>query len=144
MSEKQAAGLAAVLDKPSPAWQTTDLSGGQRSIDGCRGKVVVLDFWYRGCGWCIRAMPQIKEVAAHHQGRPVEVLGMNTDDDEADARFVIDKLALNYPTLKAEGLPEKYGVRGYPTLVVIDQVGVVRRSHRLHANAGQKPDWHHR
>ena len=28
-----------------------------------RGKVVVLDFWYRGCGWCIRAMPQMKQLA---------------------------------------------------------------------------------
>ncbi len=129
MSEKQAQSVAAVLDKPSPAWQTTDMDGRERSIEAYRGKILVLDFWYRGCGWCIRAMSQIKDVAAHYQGKPVEVLGMNTDDDEADARFVIDKLALNYPTLKAEGLPEKYGVQGYPTLVVIDPAGVVRAFH---------------
>ena len=57
------------------------------------------------------------------------MFGMNTDREEADARFVIEKLALNYPNLKAEGLAEKYGVRGFPTLVVIDQVGVVRDFH---------------
>ncbi|MBI2826736.1 MAG: redoxin family protein [Planctomycetia bacterium] len=124
---------AAVLGKPSTAWETTDLDGSTRSIEGCRGKVVVLDFWYRGCGWCIRAMPQVKEVAAHYQGQPVEVFGMNTDQKDEDARFVIDKLKLNYPTLHArdekQNLPEKYGVTGFPTLVIIDQAGVVRDLH---------------
>ena len=127
------------MNKPSPEWDTTDLAGSAVSLAGCRGKVLVLDFWYRGCGWCIRAMPQMKQVATHFQGRPVAVLGMNTDRDQADAQFVVDKLALNYPTLKAEGLPEKYGVRGFPTLLVIDQAGVVRRrSYRLLSCAGQK------
>jgi thioredoxin-related protein len=74
-------------------------------------------------------MPQIKEVAEHFRDKPVAVLGMNTDRQEKDARFVVEKLKLNYPTLKAEGLPEKYKVRGFPTLVIIDQEGVVRGRH---------------
>ncbi|HEY4311929.1 MAG TPA: TlpA disulfide reductase family protein [Pirellulales bacterium] len=126
---EQAQRFAAVVGQPSPTWQTTDLAGNTRSIEDCRGKVVVLDFWYRGCGWCIRAMPQIKQLAAHCQGQPVEVFGMNTDDDQADARFVVEKLALSYPTLKADGLDEKYGVRGFPTLLIIDQAGTVREVH---------------
>jgi thioredoxin-related protein len=52
---------------------------------------------------------------------------MKPHDD--DARFVIEKMSLNYPTLKAEGLPAKYSVQGFPTLVVIDQQGVVRKRH---------------
>ena len=91
--------------------------------------LAVLDFWDRGCGWCIRAMPQIKEVVEHYQGKPVAVLGMNTDREEKAARFVVDKLKLNYATLKAEGLPTKYGVQGFPTLVIIDQKGIVRGFH---------------
>jgi len=128
-AEEEAKRLAEVLGKPSPAWETTDLGGSTRSIEACRGKVVVLDFWYRGCGWCIRAMPQVKQVAAHFQGRPVEVFGMNTDQKEDDARFVVEKMTLTYPTLKAEGLPEKYGVQGFPTLLIIDQAGMVRDVH---------------
>lgn len=31
--------------------------------------------------------------------------------------------------LRATGIPEKYGVRGYPTLVVLDRRGVVRAFH---------------
>ncbi len=126
---EEAERFVGVVGKPSPAWETTDLDGSARSIEGCRGKVVVLDFWYRGCGWCIRAMPQMKQIATHFRGKPVDVFGMNTDRDEKDARFVIEKMALDYPTLKAEGLPEKYGINGFPTLVILDQAGVVRDVH---------------
>ena len=120
---------ASVQDKPSPDWQFTDLDGRTHKLADYRGKVLLLDFWYRGCGWCIRAMPQLKEVADHYREKPVAVLGMNTDRDEKDARFVHDKLALNYPTLRAEGLPEKYKINGFPTLVLIDQEGIVRGRH---------------
>ena len=128
-TEDSARRFASVLGQQSAPWETTDFDGSARSIEACRGKVVVLDFWYRGCGWCIRAMPQVKQIATHYRGQPVEIFGMNTDREEADARFVIEKLALNYPNLKAEGLPEKYGVQGFPTLVIIDQMGVVRDFH---------------
>jgi hypothetical protein len=59
----------------------------------------------------------------------VAIFGMNTDRNEEDARFVSEKMGLKYPTLKAIGLPEKFGVRGFPTLIVIDQQGKV---HDLH------------
>ncbi|MFQ6036190.1 MAG: TlpA family protein disulfide reductase [Sedimentisphaerales bacterium] len=120
---------AAILNQPSPAWKTVDFKGQTYSIEALRGKVVLLDFWYRGCGWCIRAMPQIKKVADYFANQPVVVLGMNIDRDPANAEFVIEKMGLNYPNLKAKGIPEKYGVRGYPTLIVIDQSGIVKSFH---------------
>ena len=116
----------AVVNKPSADWETTDLDGKKQRLVDYRGKVVILDFWYRGCGWCIKAMPQIKEVADHYRDKPVAVLGMNTDREATDAQFVVDQLKLNYPTLKATGLPEKYGIQGFPTLIIIDAEGVVR------------------
>ena len=91
--------------------------------------MLVLDFWYRGCGWCMRAMPQVKEVARHYRGRPVAVFGMNNDRKEEDARFVVEKMALEYPVLRSEELPARYGVTGFPTLVVIDREGKIADVH---------------
>jgi hypothetical protein len=31
--------------------------------------------------------------------------------------------------LRADDLPEKYGVRGFPTLIIIDPAGIVRDVH---------------
>lgn len=118
-----------VLNKPAPAWATTDLDGQKHALADYRGKVVALDFWYRGCGWCMVAMPQIKALADQFRGKPVVILGMNTDRKDEDARFVMNKLNLNYLTLHGTRIPEKYGVQGFPTFIVIDQKGIVRARH---------------
>lgn len=118
-----------LINKPAADWTTTDLDGQKHSLADYRGKVVALDFWYRGCGWCMRAMPQVKTLADEFHGQPVVILGMNTDRKDEDAKFVIDKLQLNYQTLHGTGIPGKYGVQGFPTFIVIDQKGVVRARH---------------
>jgi peroxiredoxin len=134
---EEAQNRAAVLGKPAPDWQLTDLSGKSVALKDLRGKVVVLDFWYRGCGWCMRAMPQVKQLSQDFQSRPVVVFGMNTDPDAKDAQFVVDTFALPYPTLRiprdpTEGkssVTEQYHVQGFPTLILIGSDGVVRGIH---------------
>jgi len=118
-----------VLGKPAAAWELKDLDGKAHSLEGYRGKVVILDFWYRGCGFCIKAMPQVARVSEEFKNKPVVVLGMNTDRDDKDARFVVDNMKLTYPVLKAAGIPEKYMVEGFPTLIIIDKAGKVADMH---------------
>jgi thiol-disulfide isomerase/thioredoxin len=118
-----------VIGHPAAAWEIKDFEGKTHTLDQYRGKVLVLDFWYRGCGWCMRAMPQVKRIASHYHGRPVAVFGMNNDQKEDDARFVVKEMNLEYPVLRSLDLPKKYGVKGFPTLVVIDQKGNVADIH---------------
>jgi thiol-disulfide isomerase/thioredoxin len=129
----RAANLAKLMDKPSPDWKTVDLDDGPRGLEDYRGKVVLLDFWYRGCGWCIRSMPQLNQLTSDFSGQDVAVLGINSDEDKADASFVVDKMKLSYPTLKngqgEQAINRKYFVNGWPTLIVLDRRGYVRLVH---------------
>jgi thiol-disulfide isomerase/thioredoxin len=118
-----------VLGKPAAEFETADINGKKVKLADLKGQVVVLDFWYRGCGWCVKAMPQMNQLADDFAGKPVAIFGMNTDQKEEDAKFVIDKMGLKYATLKAEGLPQKFGVQGFPTLIIIDQRGNVADMH---------------
>jgi thiol-disulfide isomerase/thioredoxin len=119
-----------VLGKPAADWDTTDLEGKPHRLADYAGKVLVLDFWYRGCGWCIRAMPQLNQVAEDFAGQPVVLLGMNTDSNIEDAKFVEDAMKLKYKSLRVnDELPKKYGVSGFPTVVVIDGTGKVADIH---------------
>jgi thiol-disulfide isomerase/thioredoxin len=136
-SVESATKLAAVLNKPAADWSAKDLNNQPISLKSLRGKVVVMDFWYRGCGWCMYAMPQVKQLASDFKDAPVAILGMNTDRNLDDAKFVVKELALDYPQVQATGIPEKFGVEGFPTLIIIDQQGTVRDVH-----VGYSPDLH--
>jgi cytochrome oxidase Cu insertion factor (SCO1/SenC/PrrC family) len=89
-------------------WTTTDLDGKKVKLADFKGKIVVLDYWYRGCFWCVRSMPQLNEVV-----------------DDADARFVIKKMGLQYATLKAGSTGQDYGVQAFPTMLILDDKGTV-------------------
>jgi thiol-disulfide isomerase/thioredoxin len=118
---------AKFVNKPSPHWTAEDFSGEKQALDDYRGKVILLDFWYRGCPWCIRAMPMIKRVAEHFKNRHVAVIGVNTDKERTDAIFVLQKTSPPYPNLEGRGLVKQYDVTAYPTFIVIDRNGLVRR-----------------
>ncbi|MGH7172464.1 MAG: TlpA family protein disulfide reductase, partial [Gemmataceae bacterium] len=106
-------------------WKTTDLDGKNVTLADFKSKILVLDYWYRGCFWCVRSMPQLNELAEHYKGKPVAILGMNIDADEADARFVIRKMGLKYATLKAGSTRKDYGVAAFPTILILNDKGVV-------------------
>lgn len=135
---------AKFVGKPAFEFDAKTLADRPTKLADYKGKVVVLDFWYRGCGWCIKAMPQMNELATDFQTEPVAILGMNTDTKKADAEFVVKEMALKYPTVCIDReIPGKYGVQGFPTLIIIDQEGVVRDMHvgytpKLREQVGQK------
>lgn len=137
--------FAEISGKPAPGWGPTespkdqaaadseinDLNGRPQSLARHRGKVLVLDFWYRGCGWCMRAMPQVKMLAERYRDQPVAIFGMNNDRDEKDARFVVETMKLDYPVIRSDDLAQRYGVPrfGFPTLMIIDQQGKIADIH---------------
>ncbi len=130
--------------QPPVDWATTNLAGEPRRRIDYEGKVVFLDFWYRGCGHCILALPKVKELHAKYQDRGVVFLGVSADKDVEDAHHVVDAYGIPYENLRndmappsagdsgatdAEGQMEKvsaeYKVDSWPTFIVLDQNGRV-------------------
>lgn len=143
-----AADREALLAQPPVDWTTTNLAGEPRRRTDFSGKVVLLDFWYRGCGHCILALPKVKAIYERYKSEDVVVLGVSNDRDLADARFVMETYAVPYecvrnilpsqadtetPNGDEEGLSGKpanrisseYKVNGWPTFIVLDQSGRV-------------------
>lgn len=116
---------ARLVGQPAAAWEATDLNGQSHALHDYRGKVVILDFWSRNCGTCALTMPSMKQLEAQYRGQPVVVLGMNVGR-EADARYVVEKLGLDFVTMNVgHDVTKQYGVTGIPTFVIINQRGNV-------------------
>ena len=113
-----------ILGRKAPDLVLPDLEGKKHAFADFRGKVVVLDFWYRGCGWCIRSMPMVMDAFSRLSGKPVLFFGMNVDKKLEDALFVEKTMKPPYPSLRTDkDTAKKFGVRGYPTFVILDKEG---------------------
>jgi thiol-disulfide isomerase/thioredoxin len=143
-----AADRQKLYEKPPVDWETTNLAGEPRRRADYQGKIVILDFWYRGCGHCILALPKLKALHSKYKERGVVVLGVNNDSDLEDAHHVVNSFAIPYESVRnvmalsstseAEASDEKagsnqaerristeYSVDLWPTFVVLDQSGRV-------------------
>jgi thiol-disulfide isomerase/thioredoxin len=121
--------------RPAPAFNLALARGagagqGDRvRIADLRGKVVVLDFWASWCGPCKHSVPLLNRVSTRF-AKQVVVYGINSEAISPSwLALVADSWGFRYPILRDAELETQvaYGVQALPTVVVIDQLGFVRK-----------------
>ena len=107
-----------------------DNNGKDFSLSSLRGKYVLLDFWGSWCHWCIKGMPELKKYYEKSKGK-LEIVSIDCKDTEENWKAAIAKNQLTWIQVKNEDsndITVKYGVEGYPTLILIDPQGrIVKR-----------------
>lgn len=105
-----------------------DFKLGEKSFrEEYKGKVVLLDFWFIDCPWCLKSTPRLNELRKKFGEKGLSVVGLNIDQGEAAARaqrYAQESLA--YPTFYGAA-PEArlYGVASYPTFVLVGPDGAL-------------------
>ena len=88
-------------------------------------KLVVLNFWFANCTWCLREFP-VMEVAYQRYQQDVEILAVNPVDSASDIRAFREEKAYSFPMAPcSRELALSFGVTGYPTSVFIDREGTI-------------------
>ncbi len=121
------------MGQAAPAVQLPQLSSaGEVSLESLRGKVVYLDFWASWCGPCRISFPQLEQLRNELGPDGFEVLAINVDEVEADARRFLSEVPVSYLVVRdSEGItPGTYGILGMPTGYLIDRQGIVREIHQ--------------
>jgi thiol-disulfide isomerase/thioredoxin len=94
-------------------------------------KIVLLDFWHTKCGVCFQKFPQLQTFYDKYKNDDSVIIfavDKPLDEDKEKSAFkVIEEEGYNFPVLLPtdEDLPEKFGVKGYPTTFVINKQGNV-------------------
>jgi thiol-disulfide isomerase/thioredoxin len=127
----QAAG--AVVGQPAPAVRLPSLSAAEEvSLEALGGKVVYVDFWASWCGPCRISFPVLEQLQSELGPDGFEVLAINVDEVESDARQFLSDVPVSYLVVRdADGAtPRAFGVMGMPTGYLIDRQGIVREIHQ--------------
>jgi thiol-disulfide isomerase/thioredoxin len=111
-------------------------SGAHRSIADLKGKVIVVDVWATWCGTCLYSIPKIIELRNKYRDQPVEIIGLNVDDEgwEKAKPFLQKHPEINYPLAvpypaspfllqSIVDLQPLGNVSAIPTVFVIDRQG---------------------
>lgn len=94
-----------------------------------QNKIVLLDFWHTSCGVCFQKFPQVQAAADKYKdASSVEIFAVNKpiEEDKPNQAFEMIKergYSFHVVIAKDEDLPEKLGVKFYPTTLVINQMG---------------------
>lgn len=92
-------------------------------------KLVVLNFWYADCGWCVKEFPAL-ELAYGRYREDVEVLALTPYDDKDTAAAFADEHSLSFPVATClNDFPQAFGGNGYPTSIFIDREGRISLIH---------------
>ena len=135
--------------KPAPSLATSKWFNyaGPLSLRDLRGKVIVLYGFQMLCPGCVsHCIPQARELHKHFAGNDVAVLGIHTVFEHHDAmgptalKAFIEEYQLQFPiAVDAPSVSghipqtmEKYGMRGTPSVLLIDKSGNLRLHHYGH------------
>ncbi|MDL5351485.1 TlpA disulfide reductase family protein [Microbacterium sp. zg-YB36] len=121
----------AAADREAPIeFSGTAVDGGTVTSDELAGDVVVVNFWYAGCGPCRAEAPHLQEANEQFADADVSFLGVNIYDEAATAASFDRTYGITYPSVLAHRDPdlklafaEVTSLQAVPTTLVLDGEG---------------------
>jgi len=104
-----------------------NLEGSICHLSDYKGKYMLLDFWAAGCGPCIAAMPEMREISEAYADR-LHVISISSDNKDTWHKISGEKNItwVNLNDMKNEnGIFAYYGITGIPHYVMISPEGKV-------------------
>ena len=122
----------------APGFVLEGLDGGEVSLAGLEGKVVVLNFWASWCGPCRREMPDFQKAWEEHREQGVVFVGIAVDDTASEASKFAEQVGVTYPlALDTTGdVARAYRIRAVPSTYFIDREGKLATTLSGLANQG--------
>lgn len=111
------------------------------TLEGLRGRFVILDFWTFCCINCMHALPELKRLEDRYPNELV-VVGVHSakftnEKDSAQITEAIARYGIQHPVINDKNFAiwKSYQVRAWPTLILIDPEGKILARH-----SGESPE----
>jgi len=123
---------------PAPSWKNTSWLNTPTplTVEGLRGRVVLLNFWVFTCYNCTNTVPSLVDFDRKYRDQGLTLIGIHTPEfppyagehDKGNVARALQKYHIEYPNAQDNDSRtwDLYGIRYWPSFVLIDQRGVVR------------------
>ncbi len=115
--------------EPAPDFTLTSLEGDSFDLSDYSGKVVILDFMYMDCQYCLEEMEEFEEVVSNYNANQVMIISIDiVESDTEESRLRDFKEENNYDWIFAmdtDDVNNKYQVSAYPTTVIVNKEGKI-------------------
>ena len=112
------------------------LNSGPLTLEGLRGRVVLVDFWTYSCINCLRTLPYLREWDDHYRDAGLTIVGVHSPEfaferKESNVRENVRKLGLRYPVALDNGFAtwSAWHNQYWPAKYLLDRNGHVRYFH---------------
>ena len=109
----------------------TTLDGKILDNNSTRGKVTFFTFWFKNCAPCLAEFDELNELYSHFKNDTDVVFVSVTFDKKEDITDVLEKYKVTFPIAtvlsRQEAHRMNYG-KGFPSVVLMDRQGKIRRS----------------
>ncbi len=110
----------------APDWTLYDTDGKKTSLVQMKGKIVLLDFFFVGCGPCLQSLAPLDRLQEKYKDKNFEILSISDRDNrKLAADFKKAQKIKNQIYPEGVSVAKLYHITAAPTFYLIDQQGKI-------------------
>jgi peroxiredoxin len=113
----------------APEWIGKTIDGTEIKLSDFKDKIILLDFFFRGCTGCMQVMPDIIAISNKFKEDEIVVISIDPVDQVKnfkDMKAWLEKKEMTQHVVFTDSqVAKQYGVPAYPSYVLIDREGKI-------------------